>query len=334
MAQKIFIEPAFTDYYRNFPLVLVDIGAQGHMQENWHPARKYLRLIGFEPNPREFNALKQKFTEDRYLYLNTALYKEKTIADFYITKGKGSSSLIRPNQKFLNLFSHSERTEVVKTQKISVDTLDNQLRQNGVKDIDFIKLDTQGSELFILQGATEALNNSALGIETEIEFSPIYQDQPLFSEVDPFIRKCGFQLFDLRPCYWKRKIGEKYGHAKGQLVFGDALYLREGAHISRIIKESASKDAQKAKALKTLSICFLYGYFDYALEILEIVSSLFDKEELKLLERAIKNRPFSSRIPYFRGKARLGSPFYRLYRFFHTAYQGKILRGRNIGNLE
>jgi Methyltransferase FkbM domain len=61
---------------------------------------------------------------------------------------------------------------------------------------DVIKLDTQGSELDILKGAVKSLQGTSF-IDIEVEFNPIYKSQPLFSEVDMFLRAHGFVLWRL-----------------------------------------------------------------------------------------------------------------------------------------
>ena len=71
------------------------------------------------------------------------------------------------------------------------------------------------------------LTRSIFGVEVEVEFIEMYQDQPLFNEVDSFMRERGFHLFDLKLFYWRRKSGLGFdGNRRGQLVHGDALYLR------------------------------------------------------------------------------------------------------------
>ena len=83
-------------------------------------------------------------------------------------------------------------------QELAVDTLDHQLERHGLDDVDFIKVDTQGSELFVLQGASQVLGQHVVGVEVEVEFASIYGGQPLFADVDRHMREHGFDLFDLR----------------------------------------------------------------------------------------------------------------------------------------
>ena len=53
----VFIDSRFDDLYRRHPLVLVDVGARGGLKKNWMPARRHLRVFGFEPDRREFSRL-------------------------------------------------------------------------------------------------------------------------------------------------------------------------------------------------------------------------------------------------------------------------------------
>ena len=54
-------------------------------------------------------------------------------------------------------------------------------------------MDIQGSELMALQGGSKTLNN-VLTIQTEVSFVQQYKKQPLFSEIELFLRKKRFNL--------------------------------------------------------------------------------------------------------------------------------------------
>lgn len=334
---EIFIEPTFSEYYRKYPLVLVDVGASGGLEPNWQSAEKYLQIIGFEPDEREFSNLEKTANNNvKYVkYLNTGLYKEKTSLDFYLTKKQQTSSIFKPNREFLDKFPEAERFDIVGSAKIETDTLDHQFKINNIEGADFIKIDTQGSELFILQGATETIRNYVFGLEVEVEFVELYQNQPLFADVDSFIRKEGFQLFDIQGGYWKRTIGKDYGKKRGQLIFGNALYLRKSEAFNEVIDKIQDNIAKKSKALKAISICVLYGYYDYALEVLDITSNLFDKTERQTVEEMIKRnvRYENKIIPNFKGKGRIANVFYFLWELLRLTHNGWATVDRKLGNL-
>jgi len=330
---EIFIEPAFSEYYRKYPLVLIDVGASGGLEPNWRPAIKYLKVVGFEPDVREYASLVKK-EDSNIRYLNTGLHKEKRMLDYYLTRKQQTSSIFEPNTEFLNKFPEVERFDITGKTRIEVDTIDNQFEIHNIYEVDFIKIDTQGSELFILQGAVETLRNCVFGLEIEVEFVELYQNQPLFSDVDSFIRKQGFQLFDIQRAYWKRTTGKDYGRKKGQLVFGNALYLRTIENFNKVIDKIEDSIEKRTKVLKAISICFLYGYFDYALEVLDAESDLFDKFECKMVEESIKrNIRYESRIPRFKGKGKVANVFYYLWDSLRPTYDGWATIDRKLGNL-
>jgi len=330
---KIFINSIFEKYYQQYPLQLVDIGASGGLQNHWQAAEKYLQVIGFEPDEREFSNLISSEQSNAIRYLNTALYKKAARLDFFLAKKQMVSSILKPNRSFLDDFPEANRFDIEKTIKLQADSIDHQFEKHQIKDVDFIKIDTQGSELSILEGANNILKNSVFGLEIEVEFSEIYKNQPLFSEIDNFIRKFGFQLFDLKPYYWKRKAGQEYGGNKGQLIFADALYFRNIDKFNSSICFNQDDTWKKTKVLRAVSICILYGYLDYALEIFNSNTHLFIHEESKAFKNHIEsNITFSHKLPHFPARGKIANMFYKLWKVFDPS-QGWASSGRGLGNL-
>jgi hypothetical protein len=81
--------------------------------------------------------------------------------------------------------------------------------------VDLLKLDLQGYELEALRGCGEWIRQIKL-ITTEVEFLPLYEGQPLFSDVEAYLRERGFCLLNLY---------ELWTQPDGQLTAGDALFL-------------------------------------------------------------------------------------------------------------
>lgn len=330
----VFIAKAFERYYRESPLVLVDVGARGGLQKNWRRARKHLSVIGFEPDKKEYDNLVS--TQDGVTkYYNVALYKEKRNITLYLTRDRGVSSIYKPNRKFLDDFPDAERHDVMETTEVSADALDNVLNEYGISDVDFIKLDTQGSELSILEGAAKTVEDSVFGIEVEVEFAELYEGQPLFADIDRFVKQFGFHLFDLKPLYWKRGAGKRYGGPKGQIVVADALYLRTNTDYGRMLKSVTGADARKSKVLRAVSVCIIYGYLDYALGIFRENRGCFSDEEADAFEKSIKRDiQLSSNIPFFRGRGRVADIVYTLYKIIRPANKTWAMWGKELGNLD
>ncbi len=329
---RIFIEPEFSKYYQKYPLVLADVGASGGIESNWKLAQKYLQLIGFEPDESEFSNLKRK-ENGKVKYLNTGLYNEKVPLTYYLTEKQQTSSIFKPNRKFLDEFPEANRFDITRDATIQADTLDNQFKIHNIADTDFIKVDTQGSELFILEGAISTLKNHVFGVEVEVEFVEMYQSQPLFSDVDRFMRGQGFWLFDIQSAYWKRAIGKSYYKKRGQLIYGNVLYLRTWESFCILIQQWQGAE-KKAKILKALAICFLYGYFDYAMELFCKTAPLFDEADRQAIEKKIKtSQRCSSRIPNFKGRRKIADMVYSLWEFLEPTHNGWATIDRKLGNV-
>lgn len=324
-----FIDRAFASYYEAHPLVLVDVGAAGGIKPRWRAARSHLRVIAFEPDERAVFKLDENLSVK---LIPIGLLDECGQAQLFLTKNQGSSSFLRPNARYLRPFSESKMFEVGSTRTVNVDTLDRQLTSIGVDDVDFLKLDTQGTELQVLRGSQSILRTAPVfGVQVEVEFAQIYEGQPLFPDVDGYLRQNGFELFDLRTCYWKRTVGQAVGGPKGQLIWGDALYLGELEQFFAALDRLHDSVRRAAKLLKAISICLLYGYFDYALELSRTGRSrgLITGPEHDTIERAILSEvPVSNRLPRIRGRGRLAHAFYRLYHALRPERVEAIETGR------
>jgi len=221
---SIFIEPLFTQTYQSHPIKLVDIGASGGISDHLNRAKKYMHLIGFEPHEPSYDALVKNKTENSQFF-NIALHNEKKEIDFYITRKPTASSMFKPNMRFRRPFQNPEELEIVKTIRIRTDTLDQVCRDNQLVDIDLIKADTQGSELFIFQGGGKIIEESVFAIEVEVEFTAMYEKQPLFTNIDELMRGTGFDLMNLGLLRWQR-LSSKKKKSKGQIVAALAHYTR------------------------------------------------------------------------------------------------------------
>ena len=334
MKHDIYFGSLADGLYARTPLTLVDIGARGGLQPNWRRAKRHLRLVGFEPDPVEFARL-TSVTDPATIYINAAVGREAAELTLNVTRDGGTSSLLEPNTDFLRRFPRVERFDVVKRVPVRTDSLDALLPANGVDDADFLKIDTQGAELAILEGARATLGQRAIGVEVEAGFAPLYRGQSEFGDVDALLRGLGYALFDLRPSYWKRAKGARYGGPKGQLVFGDALYLKTEDAFAAQLQSAASADAAASKLLRMLSVCALYGYVDYAIELLEAHRSALTPAIAATIDAQLRaDVPFSGRLPHFRGRGWLSHLFYRLHGALHPTFEGWASGGRTIGNVD
>ena len=67
-----------------------------------------------------------------------------------------------------------------------------------------IKLDTQGSELGILESAGDL--SACEAIYVEAEFLEFYHGQPLFGDLFQYLRDNGFELKDLKRTFHRKRF--------------------------------------------------------------------------------------------------------------------------------
>ena len=96
--------------------------------------------------------------------------------------------------------------------------------------MDYLKIDIQGAELMVFQNAVQRLANT-LVIHTEVEFLPMYRDQPLFSDIDAFLRRYGFVLHRFQPLTSRAikplAVNNDIYAGFGQLFWADAVFIRD-----------------------------------------------------------------------------------------------------------
>lgn len=134
---------------------------------------------------------------------------------------------------------------------------------------DVLELDTQGSEIDILEGGERTVSNSVFAIFTEISLDEAYQGQCLFEDVLSFCRRRGFRFIsfhDHRPTSWLRApLGWR---GDGLCVFADALFLKAP---DRVLSD------HKQPYLSLMKLAFstlVAGRTEYALECLQAAADL------------------------------------------------------------
>jgi len=285
--------PRFTKHlvekkvFENDPLVVVDVGARKGFEKHWNHYEDQINLIGFEPNEESFKECVEKKSNKQTTYYHYALDKEKGEKEFYISAYLSACGFYMPDKNIVERFGSEDALSITQIKKIKTIDLDSFSEEHGIQKVDFIKLDTEGSELDILKGSEKTLKNSVLGLSIEVEFLKMYIDQPLFSDIDQYLRSLNFELYDLDLNRKTRKSLSSYASANiknmGQVVQGQALYLRDvSGEMER--NEFNIEFWSKSRILKMTSIQELFYLPDCAIELFQKTSHLnfFDREEINL----------------------------------------------------
>ena len=238
-------------------LNLIDVGAAGAIQPRWLRVASSLSYTGFEPDSRSRKELLE--TEqgcDSYHIVQSALADRTGDILLNLCRKPTVSSTLKPNLNLMKHFPEVERFDVIEQVVIPATTLD----ELELPDVDFIKLDVQGGELAVLQGARVALSR-CLGVEAEVEFAIIYQEQPLFGDIQAYLDEAGLTFIDFVSINrWGRYRYDGYGQA----VFGDALFLRSPEAFA------AANPVDVATQIRWVAICCLYNRFDLIERFVEI----------------------------------------------------------------
>ena len=259
------------------PVVLVDVGCRGGLPEELWPIRRMVRHIGFDADEKECARLSKEAHElfSRSIYpLFVGGWDGES--EFHLYQSKGDSSALHPNPRYAELIG-GPRFAIEETLPVKTTRLDSFFSANpNLPGPDMIKLDTQGTELDILKGAVKCLETCSL-VEIEVEFFPMYKDQPLFHDVMGFMLDQGFELLYLNRVFSQRRGFQ--GFSKGQITFGDALFVRREDRLDRF-------DGPRLMRLAVLLVN--YGYLDMAHNLL--AAGKFEESDRAFLEFYLKHR--------------------------------------------
>ena len=185
-------------------------------------------IHSFEPVEKEYVNLKKKFSDDKKLILNNfALGEKEYEKDFYINAKTGTSSFykLKPNTEWLKIRSKEYKTKIqeftTEVKQTKIVTLDSYCNKNNIKNIDILKLDTQGYEDKVLEGAIDILSKKNVKIvETEITFDDVYEKHINFYDIEKYLIKYNYRLVAMKRMYFE-SIYEGY-------MFGtEVMYISE-----------------------------------------------------------------------------------------------------------
>lgn len=225
---------------------IIDVGAMS-IGEDKDPYARLMRavpceVIGFEPVARECERLNAR-ARPGCRYLPYAL-GDGSAQTFHECNMPMTSSLLEPDEALLGMFHElAEVTRVVARRPVQTVRLDDIGEAHGA---DYLKLDVQGGELMVLQGAAERLRE-LLVVHTEIEFLPMYKGQPLFADVDVFLRGRGFllhKLSGLNSATFKLPgVEVELSATVNQAMWGEAVYVRDFRAFDRLDAAALLKTA-------------------------------------------------------------------------------------------
>jgi len=174
-------------------LIALDVGAQGGFFESNIFAKKYNNFfdpIVVEPLSNEAEKLSKK----NYKVITKGLWSTNCKKKLYVLgKRLGSSSMYKPSKDNYDLYNFKKKDfslfDITNEIEVECTTANESLNKLNIKHLDFLKIDTQGSELEILKGLGEY---RPLIIKVEAQVVPMYEDVPNWSELMNYLYKINY----------------------------------------------------------------------------------------------------------------------------------------------
>ncbi len=175
------------------------------------------RIVSFEPISAVWARLKDASLNDPMWEIapRCAIGSEDGEIEIHISGATASSSALNMLDAHLKAAPQSKYVDSETAPLWRLDTIGlDYLREDSVV---LIKIDTQGFEGPVLQGAPELIK-SAIGLQLELSLVPLYENQLLFDSLFAEVRNAGFEMWDCSPGF--------VDHQSGRVLQVDASFFR------------------------------------------------------------------------------------------------------------
>jgi len=180
--------------------LIVDVGAnQGQFGAEVYGSGYNGEMLSIEPMPdAHARLLKNSERNPKWkIYPATAIGAYNGFIDFHVSENSVSSSAM----KVLVASTEAEvKTRQITTISVPISTLDEVLisdRDLGKKN-SLLKIDTQGFEWEVLDGAKQSLNRFSV-VLMELSLCPLYESQKLWLELIQRMNGLGYSVFAIFP---------------------------------------------------------------------------------------------------------------------------------------
>ena len=158
-------------------------------------------IHSFEPTPQLSNKLSEKYNLDKNVVINNCGVAETNgKSKFYSYKYNRINSFIQVDEssKFSKsriMASKSNKEEFEEVIDVDTTSVDIYCEENNINEVDFIKIDTQGSEEKCLQGMQKLLSKEKISIiELELIIGFGYKKNFTFYDYEKYLNKNNYKL--------------------------------------------------------------------------------------------------------------------------------------------
>jgi len=255
---------------KNIETTVIDAGGRYGLHPSWKSFTGELKYFLFEPDHDEASRLEQKYIRrsNEIKVMDCALLDKKGTTRLFLFHNLAMSSCYRRNP-VSPLYKNERLSQenVVGHRDVQTTSIDSFCEENQIS-LDFMKLDTEGSEYTILQGAKSQLLHNVLGVRCEVSFDYVFENMPLFSAIHDFMLTHGFFLLNLDYigkgdyCNEFVEVNGRYG----VLIACDGVWLKRSESLFNPI--STHEDLIEIRVLKYAAFCLNNQASDLAIDIL------------------------------------------------------------------
>jgi len=212
-------------------VTILDVGShRGESIDRFKRVFPGMTIHGFEPQSENFNFLSNKYQGDSSVVLNNCGIGEKAgELEFHSFKKTdvGSFVGIDPDSAWAKVRSREFDTVPDEfetgTYNVPVRTIDDYVKETGIKQINLLKIDTQGFEDDVLRGCKESLSNNVIDfVELELIITGPYQKKLQFKDIEELFEPYGYKMYGIQ------KGGNYYD---SPILQFDLLFARKDCYI-------------------------------------------------------------------------------------------------------
>ncbi len=181
--------------------IVIDVGAhKGEFLNSILQLNKRLKIFSFEPQKKIFSFLQSRFKNKKNVFTFNKGMSSKSGSKFLKINIKSSTSTFSDYnrhsywKKFKDfILTGFNSSSTLCSEIVKVTTLDKFCSQKKLHKIDLLKIDTEGHEHDVLQGAKKKLKNDIRYILIEFHFSNIYKKYDK-NKIEKILKENNFHL--------------------------------------------------------------------------------------------------------------------------------------------